>query len=180
MWPAFVAAIVLDGLIGHALPPSGDAQSVTGAVLLGSFLNLAAIVVLSVPLGYLLRRARPDLPRVVARDYGGTFAIGAISLALLVVGLAHRPAMIAERQAMHDAIVRAQAYIGDRAPDEYRRNLTTVDTVVIEPGSMYRVCVNSAVRQRTYCVIVRRWMPLASSVTFAGYEPNAAFASGTG
>lgn len=179
MWPVFVAAIVVDGLIGHALPPSGDAQSVTAAVLLGAFLNLGAVVLLSAPIGYLLRRVRPDLPRVVARDYGGTLAIGGVTLVLLVIGLAHRPSVLAERQAMHDAIVRAQAFIGDRAPDEYRRNLTMVDTVVIQPGSIYRVCVNSAVRPRTYCVIVRRFMPFASSVTFAGYEPNDAFAAGT-
>jgi hypothetical protein len=81
---------------------------------------------------------------------------------------------------MRDAIVRAQAFIGDRAPDEYRRNLTMVDTVVIEPRAIYRVCVNSAVRPRTYCVIVRRFMPFGSSVSFAGYEPNTSFAAGTG
>jgi hypothetical protein len=180
MWPAFIAAIVIDAIIGHALPPSGDAQSVTAAVLLGAFLNLGAVVLLSVPIGYFVRRARPDLPKVVARDYGGTLAIAGVTLALLFIGLAHRPSVVAERQAMRDAIVRAQAFIGDRAPDEYRRNLTMVDTVVIEPRAIYRVCVNSAVRPRTYCVIVRRFMPFGSSVSFAGYEPNTSFAAGTG
>lgn len=179
MWPAFVVAVVIDGIIGHALPPSGDAQSVTAAVLLGSFLSLGAVVLLSVPIGYLVRRARPDLPRIVARDYGGTLAIAGVTLVLLLIGLGHRPSVLAEHRAMRDAIVRAQAFIGDRAPDEYRRNLAMVDTVVIQPRAIYRVCVNSAVRPRTYCVVVRRFMPLASSVSFAGYEPNTSFAAGT-
>ena len=56
---------------------------------------------------------------------------------------------------MQDAIKRAQAYIGDRAPAEFRRNLAYVDTFAIQPGSIYRTCVPSDYRRRTYCVIVK-------------------------
>ncbi len=180
LWPAFIAAIVFDAAIGHTLPPAGETQTVVGAALLGGFLNVAVVILLSRPIGYLLRQRRPDLPQIVARDYGGTVAVAAVSMVLLIAGLVHHPTVVAEQQAMWDAIVRAQAYIGDRAPAEYRRNLTTVDTVVIQPRSMYRICVNSAVRPRTYCVIVRRWMPLGQSVRFDGHESNAIFDAGTG
>ena len=45
---------------------------------------------------------------------------------------------------------------------------------------MYRTCVISVDHRRTYCVIVRTWLPFQSSVSFAGYESNDVFAQGTG
>ena len=80
---------------------------------------------------------------------------------------------------MQDAITRAQAWIGDRAPAEFRRNLEFVSTVAIEPGRVYRTCVPSVDGRRTYCVIVNTNLPFAQSVSFAGYESNAVFAQGT-
>ena len=62
-------------LIGHWLPPSGETQTLLAAALAACVLNLIAVVLLSRPLGAVLRRLRPDLPRVVARDYGGTVVV---------------------------------------------------------------------------------------------------------
>jgi len=84
----------------------------------------------------------------------------------------------ADQHALADAIVRAQAYIGDRAPLEFQRNLSAVSAFVIQPGSVYRMCVPGRDSGRTYCVVVRVRLPFGSGVTFAGYEPNAAFAEG--
>jgi hypothetical protein len=53
-------------------------------------------------------------------------------------------------------------------------------TITIEPGHIYRTCVPSVDRRRTYCVIVKARMPFEHSVSFAGYESNAVFAGGTG
>ena len=181
LWPTFAILTVADAVIGHLLPPSGDSGTLLGAGLAGLFLNLIAIALLSVPLGAAVRRARPGLPKIVARDYGGTTAIVAISVALLIAGLVHRPSVLAHRSAMQDAITRAQAWIGARAPAEFRRNIEFVSTVVIEPGSIYRTCVPSATdRRRTYCVIVQTHLPFAQSVRFGGYESNAVFSEGTG
>jgi hypothetical protein len=181
LWPTFLSLTVADAVIGHLLPPAGETQTVLGAALIGLFLNLIAVVLLSVPLGALLRRVRPDLPKIVARDYGGTAAIAAAAAALLIAGLAHRASILAHHRAMEDAISRAQAFIGDHAPAEFRRNVQFVSTVVIEPGSMYRTCVPSASDpRRTYCVIVKTHLPLAQSVSFDGYESNAVFSQGTG
>jgi hypothetical protein len=179
LWPVFAIAIVADALIGHLLPPSGETQTLLAAAVAALFLNLIAVLVLSWPLGAVLRRRRPGMPRVVARDYGGTIAIFGVAAALLIAGLLHRPSVLTHRHAMHDAIARAQAWIGDRAPAEFRRNLDRVSTVVIEPGSIYRTCVPSDRDMRTYCVIVKTHLPLARSVSFAGYEPNAVFSQGT-
>ncbi len=180
LWPAFAALTIVDGVVGHALPPAGDTQAFLGALLVACVLNLIAVLILSRPLGALLRRYRADLPKVVARDYAGRAAILLVAVAILAAGLAHRPTILQHRRAMQDAISRAQAWIGDRAPAEFRRNLEYVSTFTIEPGRIYRTCVPSDRRARTYCVIVNTQLPLATSVKFAGYEPNSVFSEGVG
>ncbi|MEA2161063.1 MAG: hypothetical protein QOD66_3443 [Solirubrobacteraceae bacterium] len=180
LWPAFAVVTILDALIGHALPPSGDTQTLVGAGLVASFLNLLGIVLLGRAFGAILRRRRRDLPRIVARDYGGTAAIVTIAAALLGAGLINRSTVIDHQQAKRDAIVRAQAWIGDHAPAEFRSQMALVDTYAIEPGGIYRVCMpSSGGVARTYCVIVKTRMPFAQSVSFDGYEPNSVFAAGT-
>jgi hypothetical protein len=178
MWPSFVALIVLDGVIGTLLPPTGDGWSFVGAALFGTFVNLLAIVVLSVPARLAIRRRRPDLPKIVAGDYAGTTMMALITAGLLAAGIAHHSRMEADRRAMADAITRAQAYIGARAPSRFRRNITFVSTFTIQAGSVYRMCVPSVDGSQTYCVIVRSRLPFARSVTFDGYEPNAVFGEG--
>jgi hypothetical protein len=178
LWPTFVATIVLDAIIGTTLPPAGDSQTFFSAALVAMALNLLAVVLLSRPLGALLRRRRPDLPILIARNYAGTAAVVSVSAVLLIVGLAHQSTITADASAMRDAIIRAQAWIGDRAPAEFRRNLGWVSTFAIVPGSVYRTCVRSSDHSKTYCVIVRTKLPFGSSVTFSGYEPNQLFALG--
>lgn len=179
MWPAFVAMTLLDGVVGHLLPPEGQSQHFLGAAILGCFLNLFAIVVLAWPVSLLLRRRRPDLPKIIARDYGGAMAICAISVGILTVGLIHRPVMLAHRQAAADAEALAEAWIGDRAPATFRRNARYMDSYVIEAGSVYRECVHSSDGRRNFCVIVNTKLPLSRSVSFAGYESNEVLSQGT-
>jgi hypothetical protein len=178
MWPTFVALTIVDGIVGSTLPGQGDSTSFVGAALFGAALNLLAVVLLSRPLGLALTRFRGDFPSFIARDYAGTFAVVVITFGLLAAGLLNHASVTADQRTMDDAIVRAQAYIGDRAPTEFQRSLGLVSTFVIQPGSVYRVCVPSRDSGRTYCVIVRPKLPFASSVTFAGYEPNSVFAEG--
>lgn len=179
LWPAFVALTIADAIVGHMLPPAGDGQTLVSAALVALVLNLIAVILLSRPLGAALRRTRRDLPSIVARDYAGTTVVVVIALALLTVGLVHRSTLQAQRRTMYDAIRRAQAYIGDRAPAEFRRNLDLADTFVIQQGSIYRTCVPSDDRKRTYCVIVKDKLPFARSVSFGGYEPNEVMSTGT-
>jgi hypothetical protein len=179
MWPSFALLTIADAVIGHELPPAGDTQTVVAAALLGCAFNIAGVVVLSWPLSKLLRRARPDLPQIVARDYAGTAVMSILAIALFVVGLAHRSAVIAHRDALREATVRAEAFIGDRAPAEFRRDAAEINTFTIQPGSMYRSCVAGG-DGRSYCVIVRPQLPLDQSVRYAGGEPNSVFASGAG
>jgi hypothetical protein len=176
MWPAFVALTVADGLIGHTLPPVGESQSFMGALLVGCFLNLIGVVLLTRPLSIAIRRSHPELPVVVARDYAGRAIVLMVTVALVAAGLAHRHTIQQHQRAMRDAVARAEAWIGDRAPAEFRRSLHYVNVYAIEPGHVYRMCVPSATR--TYCVVVKTDLPFQRSVSFAGYEPNSVFAPG--
>ena len=180
LWPSFVVLIVVDGVVGHLLPPAGTTETFVAAALLGLVLNVIAVILLSRPLGMLLRRFRRDMPGVVARDYAGTLVVFAVSAILLTAGVAHRPAIQARQRDSGDAIARAQAWIGDRAPDEFRRNLQFVSLLAIQPGTIYRACVPSVDGKRSYCVIVNRKLPFQRSVTFSGYEPNSVLAAGAG
>jgi hypothetical protein len=180
LWPAFVAFTFADAVLGHLLPPVGDTETLVAAGLLGLVINLLGVVLLARPLGWIIRRARRDIPSFVARDYGGTVVVFAVAATLCAVGLIHRPDMIARQRAIEDAVARAQAYIGDRAPAEFRRNLQFVSMLAIQPGTIYRACVPSTDNRRSYCVIVNRNLPFQRSVTFSGYEPNSVLAAGTG
>lgn len=180
LWPTFAAATFADGAIGSALPLSGETQSLYAAALAGCVLSLIGVVVLSAPVAAALRRLRPDLPRFVARDHAGTTVVVAVTLALLGGGIVHRPSILEHRRAMQDAIARAQAWIGDRAPAEFRANVSHTSTLAIEPGSIYRTCVPSSDRRHSFCVVVNTHLPFASSVRSDGHEPNSVFASGVG
>lgn len=179
LWPVFVTMTVADAIIGHELPPVGDGQRLVAAALLGCALNLIGVVVLSWPVGVLIRRARADLPGVVASNYGGTAVVLAVTVALLAVGLAHRSTVLAHRQALHEATARAEAWIGYRAPAEFRRDVASMSVFVIQPGRIYRACVRSGDGVRTYCVVVDDQRPFADSVRPAGSEPNSGLAAGT-
>jgi hypothetical protein len=180
MWPSFVVLTLLDGGLVHWLPLSGDTQSPMIGWLIGLFGGLVAIVLLAPALGYGLRRVRPDMPRVVARNYAGTGALMGLTLIVLIAGLAHHSTINNDRRALQDAIARAQAYIGAHAQRQFQVNLSQADAFELQPPTIYRVCVPNRRQTRTYCVIVRRDRPFGRSVSFSGYEPNSVLSEGTG
>src|ERR1022692_3591003 len=106
LWPTFAAVTIADGVIGNALPPAGETETVLAGVLAGLVLNGIAVLLFSRPLGAALRRVRRDLPIMVARNYGGTFAVALVSLGLLTAGLVHRPMVLEHQRALQDAIAR--------------------------------------------------------------------------
>ena len=179
MWPAFVVMTVIDAIIVHVRPMAGDGQSLIGGIVTAMVANVLAILLLSRPLGALVRRRRTDMPPVVARDYGGTAAIGLITLVMLAAGLAHHSVLTGEQHTLREAIVRAEAFIGDHAPAPFRAMAYHTDTYTIQAGEVYRTCVPDRTLTRTYCVIVKPRLSPAASVVFGGYEPNAVLAQGT-
>jgi hypothetical protein len=179
LWPAFVVSAVVDGVIGRVRPFAGDSQGFIGAMLAGLVINLLMIVCFSGALGKLLRRRRQDLPMAVARNYGGTAAVVTVSVVIAAIGLARHGGIVARQRALADAIVRAEAFIGDHAPATFRADAMRTDTFTIQAGQIYRTCVPSLDGSRAYCVIVKPRLPLAQSVVFAGSEPNSLFSEGT-
>jgi hypothetical protein len=178
LWPTFILITVIDGLMVHARPLAGTSQTLVGGIVFALVVNLVAVVVLSWPLGVLVRRVRPDMPTVVARNYGGTFAVLIVTGSLLAIGLAHHGTLVSQQRTLKDAVTRAIAYIGDRAPASFRVNVSHTDTYTIQAG-IYRVCVPNRAGTHSYCVIVNTSRPFAQSVVFSGYEPNWLFAQGT-
>jgi hypothetical protein len=178
MWPAFVVLAIADGWIGHALPINPPSQSVIAGIVVGLVLNLICIVVLAPVFGALLRRVRRDLPVAIARNYAGVLCVLLVTAGFVGIGLAKRSTISRDSAAMHDAVVRAAAYIGDHAPASYAANADHLDAIAIEEGSIYRVCVDNQAATRYYCVVVRERLPFARSVTPAGSEPNANMARG--
>lgn len=179
LWPTFVATAVLDGIVAATRPFVGDSQSFYGGLLAGLILNLLAVLLLSPAVGRVLRRRRGDMPTEIARNYAGTIVVATITGLLLASGVVRHGAIVDRRQALRDAVVRAEAYIGDHAPREFRVNAYDTNTYVIESGLVYRTCVASRYRNRYYCVVVRPRMPASQSVKPAGSEPNQSLSLGT-
>ncbi len=180
LWPSFFVLTIADAAIIHDLPLSGDGpENIVGAWLLGCIASLLAIVLLAGLAGRLVRRLAPDMPKVVARNYGGTLVTLAVTLVLLAAGLLHHPAIAADRRALQDATARAQAYIGTHAPPRFQANLMLLDTLIVVPRVIYRVCAIDRAHTQDYCVIVNRHQPFGRSVHYTGSEPNGVLGQGT-
>jgi hypothetical protein len=172
LWPCFVALTVIDAAFVHLLPPQGDSESVVLAWIQATVLMMLAMIVISPLLGFVLRRWRGDLPRGVARNYAGTFAVVGVSGFLLAAGLINHHDITRDRAARLDASERAEAWIGDHAPAEFQANIREMDTDPIQPPQVYRSCVANAAGTRYYCVVVDRSKPFGAGVKFAGHESN--------
>jgi hypothetical protein len=154
MWPAFALALVLDPVILRLLPIAGDrAPDVFAAVLLAFFFNLVVVAAGAPLAGRLVRRRRPGLPKVVADDRAGTALIAGVAVALLAVGLAHRPAVRSEAREFDVQGATARAFVVDRAPVRFRANVDHMDTWKQGPH-LYRTCAPGPTPRRSFCVFV--------------------------
>src|SRR5262249_41282625 len=99
LWPAFAVAVLVDGVLPSRLPIAGDdGPALFPAIILAGFANLVVVAVAAPLAGWWLRSRRPSMPRVVAADKAGTVLLAVVALAILVLGLVHRPAV----RAAHD------------------------------------------------------------------------------
>jgi hypothetical protein len=152
-WPAFVALTVVDGAVLAWLPfYDGGPGGIVPALLLAGFANLVAVAVLAPLAGRLLRRARPDLPRIVARDYAGTALVAGVAAALVAGGIAHRPAAAEAEADRRAALAGLHTYVLAQERD-LRGRLVGADVMRLE-ADLYRACVPTAAPDRWVCVIV--------------------------
>ena len=173
-WPAFVVLTLFDGVLLTVLPPySGGPPGVFPGVLLAAFLNLLAVAVVAPLLGLLVRRARPDLPRLIAADYAGAWLLVGITLAILGGGLAHL-SVAADENARERAVARAMHdYVVSSAP-EYMAGLDHIDAIRLEPDR-YRTCVPGADERHALCLFVRTDQSPPGITRDTSQEPNSVF-----
>jgi hypothetical protein len=173
-WPAFIALTLLDGVLLTVLPPyEGGPPNVFPGVLLAAFVNLLAVAVVAPLLGLALRRARPDLPRMIASDYAGAWLLAGITLVLAIGGVAHRSAAAAETDREH-AVARAMHdYVVSSAP-EFASGLDHIDAIRLEPGR-YRTCVPGRDEHHALCLFVTTDQQPPGITRDPSQEPNSVF-----
>ena len=153
MWPAFAVCLAGDVVLLRELPPAGQTTTVTDAFLVGGVFNLVIVAVLAPLGGALLRRRRPDLPRVVAGDYAGTALLLAGAGLLLALGLAHRPSVLDAQRAFRAESDAMRMYVATQAPIAYRRNVSRADSVLID-RALYRTCVPGPDPEQALCLYI--------------------------
>ena len=173
-WPAFGALTVLDALLLTRLPfyGKGPGPFVAG-VLVAMFFNLLAVAVVGPLLGLRLRRLRPDLPRVIASDYASTAVLLVISTLLFAGGLAHRPAVAAERADVAAVAASTHDYVMRQAPG-YRDGLAAMDAMRVEED-LYRSCVPGPDPRRWLCLFVTTDQRPPGVTADRDQAPNAAY-----
>jgi hypothetical protein len=152
-WPLFASLTVIDAVVLHAWPIAGDAIGLVPAFLLAGFFNLVAVAAVGPLAGWLLRRRRPSLPKIIAEDRATSALLVLVTVLLVAGGLAHRPAVDAARDdfaVQRAAVIR---YVHRQAPAQYLRHLDRIDTWKQAPG-LYRTCVPGDDPDRHLCLLV--------------------------
>jgi hypothetical protein len=179
LWPSFVVLSVADAVIMHSLPPAGDSESLVGGWALGAVVSLLGIVLLGGALGVVVRRIRPDMPRIVARNYAGAVITLAVTLAFLTAGLINHQTITSDHAALRDAAARAEAYIGVHAPVQFQKNLHVLYSSTVQAPFIYYFCATDLGHSGYYCVVVNRKQPFGRSVHYSGSEPPRVLSAGT-
>lgn len=175
--PLLVLLTVADALLIHWRPLAGDGRTnLFAALLLASFLNLVAVAALAPIAGMAWRRARPELPAIVARDRAGVVLVLLVTAGVVVGGTLHHRTLTRNEDAFADAHARAVAWIGTYAPAPFRRHLDLADTIAVVPGSLYRTCAPDPASGRAWCVVARPH----GDVRRDGGTPNEVFQAGRG
>jgi hypothetical protein len=152
-WPAFCVLTLADAVLLGVLPFYGDGpDGIVPALLLAAFFNIVAVAVLAPLGGRLLRRRRPDLPRMVAANYAGTALVVAVFAAMLVGGIVHRPAADAAVRDRASVLGSVRAFVVTQRP-ELRSHLAATDVMRVEER-LYRACVPQRRPSRWLCFFV--------------------------
>jgi len=153
LWPTFAVVTVLEMLLLHWLPLSGERTGLVAGLLLAACLNLIAVVLVGGLGGAALRRRRRDLPRVVAEDYAGTAGLALVAVVFVAVGIAHRPETAAEHRAFDEQSLAAQRWMEANGDLFERAHVGAATTLRID-ADLYRTCVPTTQPRRWLCLIV--------------------------
>jgi hypothetical protein len=153
MWPAFVVATIVEGVLFLKLPIEGeDAGGLVPAVLLAMAVNLVVVAALAPLAGLAWRRRRIDLPRAIATDQAGTILLAVGFAGLLVAGIAHHATVARHDRERADAYAATSLYVHNQARDHLAA-LARMDARRIDDG-MYRTCIPDRTADRALCLFV--------------------------
>ena len=154
LWPAFVAAVVIEAVLLDRLPVSGDdGPGLFAAVLLAGFANLVVVAVAAPLAGRWLRRRRPGMPPVIATDRAGAVLVAAGGALVVALGLLHHSSVQAARADLSAQATSARRFVISQAPREFQANVDHLDTVK-QGDHLYRTCVAGHDPHRAFCVFV--------------------------
>jgi hypothetical protein len=170
----FLLAIVAEMVLLHWLPVQGDATGWVAALLVAGCLNLLAVVVVGGLGSAVLRRGRPDLPKVVADDYAGRMALGIVAGGLLLAGLEHRPAIEHRRAAFSEQSLAVRRWVAVHGDAFARENVERADSILLDED-LYRTCVPSPDPKRSLCLIVDTSQTPPAVRRDRSREPNTGF-----
>jgi hypothetical protein len=173
LWPAFAVAVVADGVLLNQLPIAGDrGPALFPAVILAGFANLIVVAVLAPLAGHLLHGRRPETPGAIAADQAGTALLAVVALAILALGLAHRPAVHAARDDLAVQATWARRFVRAHAPSRFQAGVAHMNTWKQGP-SLYRTCAPGPDERRAFCVIVDTSTSPPSVAADSDQSPNA-------
>jgi hypothetical protein len=173
-WPAFAVLTAIDTIILARLPFAGGRSSLWGSLIAAGLLNVMVVAVAPRVGAWAVRVRRPDLPREIAADRAGAFAIAAFTVLLAIGGVAHHGALAASDRQAATAVRAAQAFALERAPARYRP-LHGQSTWRVGPD-VFRTCWRGPDPTRDFCVVVRMEDGVAIKHVDPDQRPNATIA----
>lgn len=174
LWPTFVVATVLEMGLLHWLPVQGDGAGWVGALLAAGCLNVIAVALVAGIGGSLLRRRRPDLPKVVADDYAGTTALALVAVAFVVAGVLHRPVIAGRRAAFAEQSQAVRDWVAIHGDAFARAHVDHANTITVDDG-LFRTCVPKPDPRSALCLVVDTSRSPPAVKVDSSSEPNARF-----
>lgn len=179
LWPTFAVATVIDAAIMHWLPIAGEGTHWVPALLLSGCLNVAAVALLGGLGGFVTRRLRPGLPKVIADDRAGTVVLGLLTATYVAVGLVHGPEIDARRDAFSAQSLAVRRWIDANGDAFTRAHVNLADSLRLEQN-LFRTCIPRSQALRYLCLIVDTSTSPPRIKRDASRESNAKFNGGRG
>ena len=194
-WPAFAVLTLLDAVVLDRLPPwTPDRLNLVDGLLIATFANLFLVGALAPFLARRLARRSEALPaggagapgeeiaqadREVFQDRVGTALLAIGLVAVLVSGIANRPAIVSETNDTEEVARQLRDYVTRSRSEELNRNLETANTIRLSEG-YFRVCIARDDRRRSFCLFVDTNKEPTEVKRDRSAEPNSAFSTSPG
>jgi hypothetical protein len=170
----FVALTVLEMCLLHWLPVQGDATGWVAALLVAGCLNLMAVVVVGGLGALVLRRRRPDLPKVVADDYAGRIGLALVFGGLALAGVLNRSAIEQRQEAFSAQSLAVRRWVSVHGDAFARENVERADSIRLDED-LYRTCVPEPDPKRALCLVVDTSQTPPAVRRDRSREPNTGF-----